>query len=159
MGQHAGSPMISTAHESAPPECGMDFAVNMVEMLLSGRLQSFPRELVVPTGYMEISMNNRLQLALPAFRQPTVALALLLVIGGVVAATNSTFWKAGDEPLLTEETGGRSVAWYAANIREARDINRACFGSATSAERPSEEDCQNSLRALNISHVSQNYQN
>ncbi len=151
--------MIPTAHESTLSGRGMDFAGNIVEMLLSGRLQRFPRELAVPIGYMEISMNNRLQLALPAFRQPTVALALLLLIGGVVAATSSTFWKAGDEPLSMEETGGRSVAWYAANIREARDINRACFGSRSSTERPSEEDCQNSLRALNISHVSQNYQN
>ena len=104
-------------------------------------------------------MSNRLHLALPAIRQPATAAALFAVVAGIVVATNSGIWKASQDTAAAPETGSRSIAWYAANIREAREVNRACFGSSYSAERPSSEDCENSLRALNMTHVSQNYQN
>lgn len=128
-------------------------------MFLPDCKQSIQKSIVVPTNYMEIRMSSRLHLPLPAVRQPAVALALFLLIGGLVVATGSNFWRGGVEPAVTQETGARSVAWYAANIREAREVNRACFGSRNSAEQPTPEDCENSLRALNMSHVSRNYQN
>ena len=104
-------------------------------------------------------MSNRLHLAFPAARQPAAAVALFTVLAGFVVATSSGIWIASQDTAVATETGSRSVAWYAANIREAREVNRACFGSGYSAERPNSEDCENSLRALNMTHVSQNYQN
>lgn len=104
-------------------------------------------------------MSNRLHLALPDVRQPATAVALFAVVAGIVVATSSGIWKAGQDTAVATETGSRTVAWYAANIREAREVNRACFGSSYADERPSSEDCENSLRALNMTHVSRNYQN
>lgn len=104
-------------------------------------------------------MSNRLHLALPDVRQPAIAVTLFAVAAGIVVATSSGMWKTSADTAVATETGARTVAWYAANIREAREVNRACFGSGDSAERPSSEDCENSLRALNMTHVSRNYQN
>ncbi len=51
------------------------------------------------------------------------------------------------EPIAKE---AMSIAWYTANIREARKVNKECYDNP---KLQSTEDCKNSLHALKISFV------
>lgn len=44
----------------------------------------------------------------------------------------------------------KSVAWYTANVREARDKNKECYDEP---KLQSTEDCKNSLHALQLVYV------
>ena len=48
-----------------------------------------------------------------------------------------------------EET--KTVAWYAANIKEARAKNKECYGDPKATELQATPNCVNSLQALKIS--------
>ncbi len=44
----------------------------------------------------------------------------------------------------------KSIAWYTANVKEARSKNKECFDNE---ELQSTEDCENSLHALRLVYV------
>lgn len=51
---------------------------------------------------------------------------------------------------------GKSVAWYVANIKEARAKNKECYSDAKAADLQATQDCANSLQALKMSFVGAN---
>ena len=53
----------------------------------------------------------------------------------------------------SEGQGNKSVAWYVANIKEAKKQNQICFNDTT---LQSTENCVNSLHALQISFKGNN---
>ena len=52
----------------------------------------------------------------------------------------------------------RSVAYFVANLWEAKQINKACV-TGSGMIVPNQAECKNALDALTLSHVGQNYQN
>lgn len=100
-------------------------------------------------------MNTTMQSVVSSMRKPSGLGMLSLVIMGLSVAMGLKAWNNRENPVVAADAGSKSVAWYVANIHEAREMNRACFSQGNAAS----DDCRNSLQALNISHVSQNYQN
>jgi hypothetical protein len=100
-------------------------------------------------------MNNTMQTVMSSMRKPTGLWMLSLMIIGLSVTMGLKAWNDPETPGAAADAGSKSVAWYVANIHEARAMNRACFSQGNAAS----DDCRNSLQALNISHVSQNYQN
>jgi type II secretory pathway pseudopilin PulG len=49
-----------------------------------------------------------------------------------------------------QEKEAKSVAWYTANVRQARQKNKACYDNA---ELQSTEDCKNAQHALELVYV------
>jgi hypothetical protein len=50
----------------------------------------------------------------------------------------------------------KTVAWYVANIKEARAKNKECYGDPGAKELQSTPNCVNSLQALKMSFVVSN---
>jgi len=100
-------------------------------------------------------MNKTMQNVIASFRQPTGLRIIALIVIGVSMTMGVKAWNNPETPGVAADAGSKSVAWYVANIHEARAMNRTCFSQGNAAS----DDCRNSLQALNISHVSQNYQN
>ena len=101
-------------------------------------------------------MIDRMQLEYPALRQPAVILSAGLIGAGLIFSAGMNLWGKASPEETINETGAKSVAWYVANIHQAKAVNRSCFVDNNS---PASADCQNALQALTISHVSQNVQN
>ena len=110
---------------------------------------------------MEISMNLRMQALVPSLVQRSGWLAVLLLTAAVYYfyANGAGVWSNFGIQSANAESGAKSVAWYVANLHEAREVNRACYGPETPRSPTEAEDCRNSLQALKMSHVGQNYQN
>lgn len=106
-------------------------------------------------------MNLRMQAFTPSIAQPSGWLLVLLATAAVFYfyASGAGIWSQFGSQGANAEAGAKSVAWYVANLREAREVNRACYGHEATLNPTEAEDCRNSLQALKISHVSQNYQN
>jgi hypothetical protein len=100
-------------------------------------------------------MNNTMQNVIASIRQPTGSWIIALIVIGVSMTMGVKAWNNPETPGAAADAGSKSVAWYVANIHEARATNRACFSQGNAVS----DDCRNALQALNISHVSQNYQN
>lgn len=82
---------------------------------------------------------------------------LAIAIGvGVYWADSIRF---NESPALEASSSVRPVAWYVANIADAKAVNRACFHEKDPALTQASEDCQNAHKALNLAHIGQNYQN
>lgn len=69
------------------------------------------------------------------------ALALTLAAFKVISAEEAA-------AVTTQSTEVKSVAWYVANVKEAKAKNQLCHDNP--GKLPS-EDCENSLHALQIS--------
>lgn len=50
----------------------------------------------------------------------------------------------------------KTVAWYVANLKEARAKNKECYGDSKAVDLQATPDCVNSLQALKMSHVGAN---
>lgn len=72
-----------------------------------------------------------------------------IILGIIIATLTATAFAVTSEERVSKETGVKSVAWYTANIREARQKNKQCFEIK---ELQSTADCKNSLHALEISY-------
>lgn len=102
-------------------------------------------------------MERQLNLSLPLTRY-SPALATLVVAIGIGAYWADTL-KFQEDPAAEAENASRTVAWYVAHIAEAKAVNRTCFHSQEPESPQNSEDCQNALKALELAHVSRNYQN
>jgi hypothetical protein len=72
-----------------------------------------------------------------------------LILGIIIATLTATAFAVTNDKQVSKETDAKSVAWYTANIREARQKNKECFENK---ELQSTTDCKNSLHALEISY-------
>jgi len=80
-----------------------------------------------------------------------------LMIYAAVLASIAALSVSALETAPTEKTKeAKSVAWYVANIQEAKAQNKVCYGNGASTDTQSSPDCLNSLQALKISHVGNN---
>ncbi len=55
-----------------------------------------------------------------------------------------------------QSDGSKTVAWYVANIQEARAKNKECYADPNAKELQATADCVNSLQALKISFAGAN---
>ena len=77
---------------------------------------------------------------------------LILIFTSLVLVLSAVKVISAEQPLQTNNVqqaeAAKSIAWYVANVQEARAKNQQCFdnpGIKTS------EDCENALHALQIS--------
>lgn len=103
-------------------------------------------------------MDRQFNLTPPITRYSTALAGLVVAIG---IATYWTYAYGLQKGSASEaDSSPRTVAWYVAHIVEAKAINRTCVHSQEKTAAPAAiEDCQNALRALDLAHVSSNYQN
>lgn len=101
-------------------------------------------------------MINPMNLSLPSSKHSSALMALAIALG--MGAYTAYALNAPDNHASSAEGQVRTVAWYVANIAEAKAVNRTCF-QGDSALMQESEDCQNALKALNMAHISRNYQN
>lgn len=71
------------------------------------------------------------------------AIVLVLSAFNVINAEES-----GNETSQAQAENGKTVAWYVANIQEAKAKNKECFDNHI---QKSAADCENALHALQIS--------
>jgi len=71
------------------------------------------------------------------------AIVLVLSAFNVINAEESS--NAANQ---AQAENGKTVAWYVANIQEAKAKNKECFDNSI---QKSDEDCENALHALQIS--------
>ena len=75
----------------------------------------------------------------------------------LIMATSATVYALSVSALESNNPGDakqeeiRSVAWYAANLKEARAKNKECYGDPKAIELQATPNCVNSLQALKIS--------
>ena len=75
----------------------------------------------------------------------------------IVAAISVSVYALSVSALESNKPGDakpeeiRSVAWYAANLKEARAKNKECYGDPKAIELQATPNCVNSLQALKIS--------
>lgn len=74
-----------------------------------------------------------------------------VVIGLAVGAVKITVANESATPAASSAEGIKSVGYYVANAKEARDKNRECYEKGIDMQ--SEPNCANSLHALQISYV------
>ncbi|MCF6202926.1 MAG: hypothetical protein L3J59_04530 [Methylococcaceae bacterium] len=70
-----------------------------------------------------------------------------IVLGLVIVTVAFT---ALAESNKNDDIDAKSIAWYTANVKEARSKNKECFENK---ELQSTEDCENSLHALKLVYV------
>jgi len=102
-------------------------------------------------------MYRQLNLTLPSTRNATALAGLMVAI--VFGAYWADALRLQESPTSESDGSLRNVAWYVAHIAEAKAVNRTCFHSKENTTAEPSEDCQNALRALELAHVSRNYQN
>lgn len=73
-----------------------------------------------------------------------------LMLGGCVLGLAVSFWPGQSDATPGRGRTAKSVAWYGANLSEARTINRVCFSADVDDGGPDADDCQNALKALNL---------
>ena len=85
-------------------------------------------------------------------------LVISLVCAGIIyeGMTGRLTWIPGQASGTGAEV--KSVAYYVANIKVAKEVNRACYDTG-SDDVPEKQECENALKALELAHVGQNYQN
>lgn len=71
---------------------------------------------------------------------------ILLIAAGAVLVLSA--FKVISAEKASTENDLKSVAWYVANIKEARATNQQCHDNPS---QQSSQDCQNALHALEIS--------
>jgi hypothetical protein len=69
-----------------------------------------------------------------------------IIVGVILLATTTAVYSVSSKQQ--QET--KSVAWYTANVKEARQKNKACYDDK---ELQSTEDCKNALHALDLVYV------
>jgi hypothetical protein len=106
-------------------------------------------------------MINPMNLQLPSEMHSTkrVALALVFVLALGVVAYAAFPRNVQESTQDIEANASTTVAWYVAHIADAKDINRTCFKGEDPLLTQDSQPCQNALKALNMAHISQNYQN
>lgn len=72
-----------------------------------------------------------------------------LALAVTVATAMYTLPVSALETVKSEEI--KTVAWYVANIKEARAKNKECYGDADAKELQLTPNCVNSLQALKMS--------
>jgi hypothetical protein len=73
---------------------------------------------------------------------------LAAVVLGVTLVTLKTSYAEENKLEVSQANEGKSIAWYTANIQEAKAQNQLCHNVPAIKDS---EDCKNSLRALEIS--------
>ncbi|MGY6274254.1 hypothetical protein [Methylomonas sp. MgM2] len=73
---------------------------------------------------------------------------IILISSAVLLALSAFNVISAEEPNQAQAENEKSVAWYVANIREAKAKNQQCFDSRTQQSTP---ECENALHALQIS--------
>ncbi len=71
----------------------------------------------------------------------------MLIAAAISVTTATAFALTVDDQ---QEQSAKSVAWYTANVREARAKNKICFDNKA---LQSTTDCKNALHALEIIYV------
>jgi hypothetical protein len=84
-----------------------------------------------------------------------IVVALAILMGLYSLNQEALNFSDGDDSR--SET--RTVAWYVANIKEAKAVNKICWSRSDPSLSLGSENCEMALRALNLSHVGSNYQN
>jgi len=74
--------------------------------------------------------------------------SIILISTGLVLAFSAFNVISAEEPNQVQTENTKSVAWYVANIREAKAKNQQCFEDHA---QQSNSDCENALHALQIS--------
>jgi len=87
-------------------------------------------------------------------KKSTLALFATAVAVTVYALSASALETPKPAEGKAEET--KTVAWYVANIKEARAKNKECYGNPAAKELQSTPNCVNSLQALKMSFVVSN---
>ena len=72
-----------------------------------------------------------------------------IILGLIITTVTVTAFAASNGRQKSEEESMNSVAWFTANIPEARSKNRECFQKP---ELQSTPECKNSQHALEISY-------
>lgn len=72
---------------------------------------------------------------------------VILVLSALTLAL-SAFQVISAEESSTPASEGKSIAWYVANLKEARATNQQCHDNPAMQSSP---DCANALHALEIS--------
>ncbi|MEQ1635626.1 MAG: EexN family lipoprotein [Methylococcales bacterium] len=96
-----------------------------------------------------ISMTHKVEPILTKISWPSTS--LLTVVAAAIVFTVGVMAFQRTQEAKTPEV--KSVAWYAANPKEARETNKACFDSQ---QLQATENCINSLHALEISYKGSN---
>lgn len=78
-------------------------------------------------------------------------LLLLVVAISAVAFCLSASALELDRSVDAKAEETKSVAWYTANLKEARAKNKECYGDPKATELQATPNCVNSLQALKIS--------
>ena len=76
-----------------------------------------------------------------------IAAAAIIFVGSIFQVTTANESKVD---IISPE-GIKSLAYYVANMKEAREINQTCYDKGL--DMKSVPDCANSLQALQMSHV------
>ncbi len=72
--------------------------------------------------------------------------AIILTVTGLILVLSA--FKVINAEESNPPVEAKSVAWYVANVKEARAKNKECFDNP---EIKATEDCENALHALQIS--------
>jgi len=82
-----------------------------------------------------------------------------LIFAVAIIATAYALSVSALEKTKPEESNNgdiKTVAWYVANIKEARAKNKECFADPNNKELQSTPNCANSLQALKMSFAVNN---
>lgn len=80
----------------------------------------------------------------------------LLVAVFVALLAQSAMALEGGKPEAADTTEAKSVAWYVANMPEARKKNRECYQDPSAKDLQASSGCVNSLQALKLSFAGGN---
>ena len=70
-----------------------------------------------------------------------------LILGAILLASTAAVYAVSSEQ---QEKEAKSLAWYTANVRAARQKNKICYDDK---ELQSTMDCKNALHALELVYV------
>jgi len=73
-----------------------------------------------------------------------------LILGFIIATLAVTAIAETNNNKESESKPAKSVAWYTANVKEARAKNKECYDNK---ELTTTGDCKNSLHALQLVYV------
>jgi hypothetical protein len=85
--------------------------------------------------------------------QKIISVVLLIVV------STYALWVSAQEQSNGNSApadSAKSIAWYVANLSEARAKNKECYDGPHAKDMQSSPDCANSLKALNISFTGGN---
>jgi len=70
-----------------------------------------------------------------------------LILAVIISTVTITAYAVSTDQ---QEKEAKSIAWYTANVKEARQKNKACYDNA---ELQATTDCKNALHALKLVYV------